>query len=108
MSRQTDARAKLAALSSTPAAASTSGAPSSPPARRAAPATRTAPIRMSVDWLPADHRRIKALCVDLAATLGRPSVPASDAVRAAVGLVLDDPALVGRLVDALAAGKGSL
>jgi hypothetical protein len=63
---------------------------------------------MSVDWLPADHRRIKTACTDIADTAGRASLPASDLVRAAVGLVLNDADLLDRLRADLAVGKGRL
>jgi hypothetical protein len=63
---------------------------------------------MSVDWLPADHRRLKAACTEFADDTGRVQVPAADLVRAAVDLVLNRDDLRTELRDALAQHRGSL
>lgn len=116
MSRTDDSRARLADLANS--ARTQARAHSDTQARThsgtqareqsPAPPQRTRPVRMSVDWLPADHRRIRATCAELAEQTGRVSIPAADLVRAAVDLVLSREDLRADLTHALAERQGSL
>lgn len=103
MSRSAGGRGRFAAIKSTQetAAATSEAAP-------AAETVRTKPMRVSVDWLPQDFRRVRSACVDLAEGLGLANVPASDLHRAALRQVLDDPAALERLRTDIAAGRGKL
>lgn len=106
MSRKDDSRARLAGLAKDARTHSNTQASSETAASTQQPRTR--PVRMSVDWLPADHRRIRATCTELADETGRVSIPAADLVRAAVELVLDRDELRADLAAALAQQRGSL
>ena len=108
MSRTDDSRARLAGLADSVRTQARTHSDTQEGEQLPAPPQRTRPVRMSVDWLPADHRRIRATCAELADQTGRVSIPAADLVRAAVDLVLERDDLRDDLTRALAEHHGSL
>lgn len=106
--KRTEAQNRLNQLATRNKAVTTAEPASSAPPASGAEEVRTRPVRMSVDWWPADHRRIRQVCDEVAAVAGRASIPSSDLVRAAVGLVLDDPNLREQLQEHVVAGQGRL
>lgn len=109
-SRQSESRSQLSALGTQSKAPS--GMQSKAPAERGKPSrpqeVRTRPVRMSLDWMPADHRRIRSVCDEVAEITGRASVPATDLIRAAVLMVLDSSDLRKRLDREVSSGRGRL